>query len=70
MTQPDRERFMGSSCSWEAATKANKWQGRNIPRWRNDEYDKLWRSSENELDPVKRAACSSHERPGDRRTRS
>lgn len=56
MTQPDPERFMGQFCSWEAATKENKWQGRNIPRWRNDEYDKLWRSSENELDPVKRAA--------------
>ena len=56
MTQPDPERFMGQFCSWEAATKENKWQGRNITRWRNDEYDKLWRSSENELDPVKRAA--------------
>jgi len=42
--------------SWEAASKENKWQGRNITRWRNDEYDKAFRSAEGELDPVKRAA--------------
>ena len=42
--------------SWEAATKANKWQGRNITRWRNEEYDKVYRAAESELDPVKRAA--------------
>jgi peptide/nickel transport system substrate-binding protein len=56
MTQPDPERFMNQFCSWEASTKENKWQGRNITRWRSDEYDKLFRSSEGELDPVKRAA--------------
>ena len=42
--------------SWEVASKDNKWQGRNITRWRNDEYDKLYRAAEAELDPVKRAA--------------
>jgi len=56
MPQPDPERFMNQFCSWEAASKANKWQGRNITRWKNDEYDKVFRAAEGELDPVKRAA--------------
>ena len=40
----------------EAATKDNKWSGRNITRWRNEDYDRLWKASEVEMDPVKRAA--------------
>jgi peptide/nickel transport system substrate-binding protein len=56
MTQPDPELFMIQFTSWEVAAKENKWQGRNITRWRNEEYDKLYRASEGELDPVKRAA--------------
>ncbi len=56
MTQPDPERFMDQYTSGEASTKANKWQGRNIVRWRNDEYDKTMRAAESELDPVKRTA--------------
>ncbi len=56
MTQPDAELFMLQFTSWEVASKDNKWQGRNITRWRNEEYDKLFRSAENEMDPVKRAA--------------
>ena len=56
MTQPDPEVFMNQFTSWEAATKENKWQGRNITRWRNEEYDKAFRAAEGELDPVKRAA--------------
>jgi peptide/nickel transport system substrate-binding protein len=56
MPQPDPERFMNQFTSWEAATKANKWQGRNITRWRSEEYDKVFRAAESELDPVKRAA--------------
>lgn len=28
----------------------------NVWRWRTDEYDKLYRSAETEVDPVKRAA--------------
>jgi peptide/nickel transport system substrate-binding protein len=40
----------------EIATRANKWQGRNLARWRSDEYDRLYKASESELDPVKRAA--------------
>jgi len=42
--------------SWQIASKDNKWAGRNIVRWRNDEYDKVFRAAEQELDPVKRAA--------------
>ncbi len=56
MTQPDPELFMNQFCSWEVATKENKWQGRNITRWRSEEYDKTFREAEGELDPVKRAA--------------
>jgi len=56
MTEPDPQRFMDQFTSWEVAAKANKWQGRNKTRWRNDEYDKLWKAAEAEMDPVKRAA--------------
>ena len=56
MTQPDPELFMLQFTSWEVAAKDNKWQGRNITRWKNEEYDKLFRAAESELDPVKRAA--------------
>jgi peptide/nickel transport system substrate-binding protein len=56
MSQPDPQVFMNQFCSWEAATKENKWQGRNITRWQNAEYDKLFKDSESEVDPVKRAA--------------
>jgi peptide/nickel transport system substrate-binding protein len=56
MTEPDPGIFLRQLCSWEAATKANKWQGRNITRWQNAEFDKLYRAAETELDPVKRAA--------------
>jgi peptide/nickel transport system substrate-binding protein len=56
MTQPDPELFMNQFASWEVATKENKWQGRNITRWRSEEYDKAFRAAEGELDPVKRAA--------------
>ena len=56
MTSPDPESFMNQFTSWEVAAKDNKWQGRNITRWRSDEYDKVYRAAEIELDPVKRAA--------------
>ena len=56
MTQPDPQLFMNQFASWQVATKANKWQGRNISRWRNKDYDNLYRESQRELDPVKRAA--------------
>jgi peptide/nickel transport system substrate-binding protein len=56
MTQPDPELFMNQFVSWEAAAKENKWQGRNITRWKSEEYDRTYRAAEGELDPVKRAA--------------
>ncbi len=56
MTMPDPQVFMEQYTSWEMATKANKWAGRNISRWRNAEYDKIFRDAQSELDPVKRAA--------------
>ena len=52
----DPGRFMELFCSWQLASKANKWLLRNITRWRNDEYDRTFRAAESELDPVKRAA--------------
>jgi peptide/nickel transport system substrate-binding protein len=56
MTQPDPQRFMGQYLLAEASQKANKWSGRNICRWTNDEYEKTYVAAESELDPVKRAA--------------
>ncbi|WP_372619991.1 peptide ABC transporter substrate-binding protein [Falsiroseomonas sp.] len=56
MPQADPQRFMNQFTSWEVATKANSWQGRNITRWQNEEYDRAFRAAEGELDPVKRAA--------------
>jgi peptide/nickel transport system substrate-binding protein len=56
MGAPDPQTFMEQFTSWEVSSKANKWQGRNITRWHTEEYDKLFRAAENELDPVKRAA--------------
>ena len=56
MTQPDPQRFMDQFVSWEVASKENKWAGRNPTRWRNEEYDRAWKSAEAEMDPVKRAA--------------
>jgi peptide/nickel transport system substrate-binding protein len=42
--------------SWDVASKETKWAGRNITRWRHEEYDRLWKSAEHEMDVVKRAA--------------
>jgi len=56
MPQADPERFMNQYVSWEVSSRANSWQGRNITRWRNDEYDSTFRAAQAELDPVKRAA--------------
>jgi peptide/nickel transport system substrate-binding protein len=52
----DPQTFMEQFTSWEVSSKDNKYQGRNITRWRSEDYDKLFRSAESELDPVKRAA--------------
>ena len=56
LRQPDPQAFMRAFCSWEIAQKANKWSGANLTRWRSDDYDRLWRAAETEMDPVKRAA--------------
>jgi peptide/nickel transport system substrate-binding protein len=56
MTQPDPEVFLRQFLSAEIAQKDNKWQGRNITRWRNKEYDDTHKASQTELDAVKRAA--------------
>ena len=53
---PDPGRFMELFCSWLVSSKANKWLGRNVMRWRSEEYDNTFRAAEVELDPVKRAA--------------
>ena len=53
---PEPQRFMDPFVSWEIATKANSWSGRNNTRWRNEEYDRAWKAAESEMDPVKRAA--------------
>ena len=56
MEAPDPESFLRQFCSWEVATKGNKWQGRNVTRWQNQEYDETHKAAQVELDPVKRAA--------------
>ena len=56
MPQPDPEKFMDQYCSWEFSSKANKWQGRNITRWSNPEYDATYTAAQSEMDPIKRAA--------------
>ncbi|MBL8326697.1 MAG: peptide ABC transporter substrate-binding protein [Rubrivivax sp.] len=52
----DPGRFLELFCSWQVTAKANKWLHRNLARWRNDEYDRLYKAAESELDPLKRAA--------------
>jgi peptide/nickel transport system substrate-binding protein len=56
MGAPDPQTFMRQFLSDEISSKDNKWQGRNITRWKNQEYDRIFAASETELDPVKRAA--------------
>jgi peptide/nickel transport system substrate-binding protein len=53
---PDPGFWMQQFLSSEVASKANKWQGRNVTRWRNAEYDSTYAATTAELDPVKRAA--------------
>jgi peptide/nickel transport system substrate-binding protein len=53
---PDPDRYMQQWVSWEASSKANKWLGVNRGRWFSNEYDTLYKASEEELDPVRRAA--------------
>jgi len=53
---PDPGVWMQSYLSREVCQKENKWQGRNITRYRNKAWDDLYFKAEEELDPVKRAA--------------
>jgi peptide/nickel transport system substrate-binding protein len=55
-TLPDPQLWLQLFLSTEVAQKSNKWQGRNIPRWRNAEFDTVYKQAAAELDPVKRAA--------------
>jgi peptide/nickel transport system substrate-binding protein len=54
--RPEPTRHLQRFVSWEIASKANKWLGVNLVRWKNDEYDRLYKLADGELDPVKRAA--------------
>jgi peptide/nickel transport system substrate-binding protein len=54
--RPDPGVWMQSFLSDQVASKANKWQGRNVTRWRSAEFDELHQEAEAALDPIKRAA--------------
>ena len=56
MGRPDPQLYMERFTSWQIPSKDNKWSLGNTGRWRSDEYDRLWRASEGEMDPVRRAA--------------
>jgi len=56
MTEPDPEIFIKQYLSSELSSKENKWQGRNITRYVNKDFDDLYAKGQSELDPVKRAA--------------
>jgi peptide/nickel transport system substrate-binding protein len=53
---PDPEIYLRQFLTTEVATRANKWQGRNITRWQDPAYDEVHKQAQVELDPVKRAA--------------
>jgi peptide/nickel transport system substrate-binding protein len=55
-SQPDPGVWMQSYLSSEVCAKENRWQKRNITRWRNKEFDDLYAEAETELNPAKRAA--------------
>jgi peptide/nickel transport system substrate-binding protein len=55
MAQPDPALAMRRYHSRYVATKANKWQGQNFPRWVNTDYDAAIDAAETEIDPLKRA---------------
>ena len=55
-TSVDPNDFMNQYLTEQASSKENKWQGRNISRWSNKEYDETFAAQTGELDPVKRAA--------------
>jgi peptide/nickel transport system substrate-binding protein len=47
---------MNQIVTWEDATNANKWHGRNNTLSRNEENDRAYPAADSEQDPVKRAA--------------
>lgn len=53
--QPDPERMLNQCVSWEIASKANSWLGRNISRYSDPAADEAYKAAQRELDPVKRA---------------
>jgi len=55
MSQPDPSQHMRRYTSDKVATKENKWQGTNFPRWVNKDYDAIIAAAEAEMDPIKRA---------------
>ena len=56
MAQPDPQLHMRRYLSKNVATKENKWQGQNFPRWVNKDFDAAIEAAEGETDPVKRAS--------------
>jgi peptide/nickel transport system substrate-binding protein len=56
MGRPDPQLYMERFTSWQIPSRDNKWSLGNTGRWRSEEYDRLWRASEGEMDPVRRAA--------------
>ena len=56
MTQPDPAQYMRRYHSRYVATKENKWQGTNFPRYVNPDYDAAVDAADSEIDPVKRVA--------------
>jgi peptide/nickel transport system substrate-binding protein len=56
LSQPDPAQHMRRYHSRYIASKENKWQGTNFPRWVNKEYDDAIDAADKEMDPVKRAA--------------
>lgn len=55
MVQADPKDIMLQYTAAEVSSKANKWQGRNIARYQNPAYDKLYEQAQREFDAVKRA---------------
>ncbi|MCK1743612.1 peptide ABC transporter substrate-binding protein [Bradyrhizobium sp. 139] len=56
LSQPDPAQHMRRYHSRYIASKENKWQGTNFPRWVNKEYDAAIDAADKEMDPIKRAA--------------
>ncbi|HKZ04882.1 MAG TPA: peptide ABC transporter substrate-binding protein, partial [Methylomirabilota bacterium] len=56
MGRPDPQLFMERFTSWQIPSRENKWTLTNTGRWKHEEYDRLWRASEGEMDPARRAA--------------